>query len=79
MGRRGGLLGRGPPMYLGLGTLTGSPAGAHEGVRGPSSPDSTFLGGGHKNGPPEPGIVCDERPVTRTHIRTYTRTPTHPS
>lgn len=69
-------MGRGPPIYLGLGTLTGSPAGAHEGVRGPSSPDSTFLGGGHKNGPPEPGIVCDEGGTSDTH--TYAHTHAHP-
>lgn len=52
MGKRGGLLGGGPPTCLGLGTCVGSPDGAHAGGRGPSSTTSTILGGGHTNGAP---------------------------
>ncbi|MPC16301.1 hypothetical protein E2C01_009122 [Portunus trituberculatus] len=60
-----GAPGAGPLFWkVALGAATGlnpgialGPAGAQDGVRAPSSPVSTFLGGGHKNGPPEPREV----------------------
>lgn len=61
MGKRGGLLGGGPPTCLGLGTCVGSPDGAQAGGRGPSSTTSTILDGGHTNGAPFIGRPREHR------------------